>query len=258
MAGDASSFPLPKIIGGLREWQASCALASSAPAAGAGTTSRPSPGWRASGSRASQAAIRRARGWPARDCLVTADWHAILDRSRIDAAIVATPPALHAEMDGRGGGGGLPVLVEKPLTLDLEEAVALRGLVAAHGRLRHGRSHAPLPPRLSRAQARRPALRPRSRDRLPLRKLRAVPRRYPRAVGLGRPRPGALPRFPGRIPGDPRGEVPGAPPGARGVGRGPGAARHLSSRRIGGPQVRQLAGQGTPDGRLSRAGGARL
>jgi predicted dehydrogenase len=65
------------------------------------------------------------------DCLVTADWHAILDRSRIDAAIVATPPALHAEMTAAAVKRGLPVLVEKPLTLDLVEAVALRGLVAA-------------------------------------------------------------------------------------------------------------------------------
>lgn len=64
-------------------------------------------------------------------CLVSDDWHSILDSSRIDAAIVATPPALHAEMVEAAVKRGLPVLVEKPLTLDLAQAVALRALVAA-------------------------------------------------------------------------------------------------------------------------------
>ena len=66
-------------------------------------------------------------------CLVTGDWRSLLDASVIDAAVVATPPALHAEMVAAAVRCGLPVLVEKPLTLDLDEALALRDLVAAQG-----------------------------------------------------------------------------------------------------------------------------
>jgi predicted dehydrogenase len=44
--------------------------------------------------------------------------------------IVATPPALHAEMVHAAVARALPVLVEKPLTLELREAQALRDFVA--------------------------------------------------------------------------------------------------------------------------------
>ena len=42
----------------------------------------------------------------------------------LDGVIVATPPALHAEMTLAAVDRGLPVLVEKPLTLDVGEAEA--------------------------------------------------------------------------------------------------------------------------------------
>ena len=43
----------------------------------------------------------------------------------LDGIIVATPPALHAEMTLAAVDRGLPVLVEKPLTLDVGEAKAV-------------------------------------------------------------------------------------------------------------------------------------
>jgi predicted dehydrogenase len=67
------------------------------------------------------------------DCVVKADWREILDARAIDGVIIATPPALHAEMARAAIEWGIPVLVEKPLTLSLEEATALRNLAAARG-----------------------------------------------------------------------------------------------------------------------------
>ena len=68
-------------------------------------------------------------------CVVSPDWRAILDPRSIDALIVATPPALHAGMVEAAVAQAIPVLVEKPLTLDAGQAVALRDLVAARGGL---------------------------------------------------------------------------------------------------------------------------
>lgn len=67
------------------------------------------------------------------DCRISTDWRAILDRREIDGVIIATPPALHAEMTRAAVDAGLPVLVEKPLTLNPAAAVALREFVAMRG-----------------------------------------------------------------------------------------------------------------------------
>lgn len=64
------------------------------------------------------------------DCRIERDWRLILDRALIDAVIIATPPALHAAMAAAAVEAGLPVLVEKPLTMNLAEANFLRDLVA--------------------------------------------------------------------------------------------------------------------------------
>ena len=64
-------------------------------------------------------------------CRISSDWRSILDARRIDGLIVATPPALHAGMARAAVEAGLPVLVEKPLCMDLQEAIALRELVVA-------------------------------------------------------------------------------------------------------------------------------
>lgn len=56
------------------------------------------------------------------------DWRAVMDSSLVDGVIIATPPALHAEMTTAAITAGLPILVEKPLTLDLDEASELVAL----------------------------------------------------------------------------------------------------------------------------------
>ena len=68
-------------------------------------------------------------------CVVTADWRQVVDPALVDAVVVATPPALHVPMARAALAAGLPVLVEKPLTLDCAEAESLEELVASRGGL---------------------------------------------------------------------------------------------------------------------------
>jgi UDP-2-acetamido-3-amino-2,3-dideoxy-glucuronate N-acetyltransferase len=65
-------------------------------------------------------------------CEVVADWRAALGSRDLDGIILATPPALHHEMAAGCVAAGMPVLVEKPLTLDAPSARSLRD--AAHRR----------------------------------------------------------------------------------------------------------------------------
>lgn len=75
-------------------------------------------------------------------CTISADWRELLDPRQIDGVIIATPPALHADMVRAAVNAGLPVLVEKPLTLNLAEAEALRDFVAARaGYVMVGHTH---------------------------------------------------------------------------------------------------------------------
>jgi predicted dehydrogenase len=55
-------------------------------------------------------------------CRITSDWREVATSGEIDGVIVATPPALHARMVEEALRSGLPVMVEKPLTLDHGEA----------------------------------------------------------------------------------------------------------------------------------------
>jgi predicted dehydrogenase len=64
------------------------------------------------------------------DCRICTDWRDAIDAGMVDAVIVATPPASHAAITRASIEAGLPALVEKPLTLDLDEAVKLRALSA--------------------------------------------------------------------------------------------------------------------------------
>ena len=60
------------------------------------------------------------------DCKITAEWRELFNSGDLDGVIIATPPALHAEMARAAVTAGMPVLVEKPLTLNLAEARELR------------------------------------------------------------------------------------------------------------------------------------
>ena len=64
-------------------------------------------------------------------CIISTDWRELIACGDLDGVIIATPPALHAEMARAAVAAGLPVLVEKPLTLSLAEAQDLRDFVAA-------------------------------------------------------------------------------------------------------------------------------
>jgi len=63
------------------------------------------------------------------DCVVVAGWRELITRDDIDGVIIATPPASHFEIASNFIEAGFPVLIEKPLTMDIEEAERL--LVAA-------------------------------------------------------------------------------------------------------------------------------
>ncbi|MBL6939885.1 MAG: Gfo/Idh/MocA family oxidoreductase [Alphaproteobacteria bacterium] len=72
-------------------------------------------------------------------CRIFADWRDAVTAPGIDAVVVATPPHLHAEMALASIDAHRPVLIEKPLTLSLDEAAAVeksairRGVLAVVG-----------------------------------------------------------------------------------------------------------------------------
>jgi hypothetical protein len=55
------------------------------------------------------------------DCRVMPEWRDLIQMKNLAGLIVATPPHTHAEITLAAIRAGLPVLVEKPLTLDPQE-----------------------------------------------------------------------------------------------------------------------------------------
>jgi len=83
-----------------------------------------------------------SRGLVGPECEVSTDWRHFIDAGNLDGVIVATPPSLHAEMAMAAVAAGIPVLVEKPLTLGLKEAIALRDQARArNGLVMVGHTH---------------------------------------------------------------------------------------------------------------------
>ncbi len=66
-------------------------------------------------------------------CLIERDWRAVVASPRVDAIIIATPPALHHDMAREALLAGKPVLVEKPFTLDVRQAEELAALAERRG-----------------------------------------------------------------------------------------------------------------------------
>ena len=66
-------------------------------------------------------------------CAVFADWRNLLNKNEIDGVVIAAPAPRHAEMVRAAIEARLPALVEKPLTLDLAEAIALRDVAISNG-----------------------------------------------------------------------------------------------------------------------------
>lgn len=58
-------------------------------------------------------------------CTLSSDWRAVAADRSLDGIILATPPATHLEMALAAVAHGLPVLVEKPMTLSVEDACTL-------------------------------------------------------------------------------------------------------------------------------------
>ncbi len=75
-------------------------------------------------------------------CIVSENWEEVASARDIDGVIIATPPAVHAEMAETAITFGRPVLVEKPLTMNLSEAIGLRRLVEEYdGYVMVGHTH---------------------------------------------------------------------------------------------------------------------
>lgn len=73
----------------------------------------------------------RSRALVPADCAVTQDWRALINGTfsadnSLDGLIIAAPPAAHEEIALAAIDAGLPVLVEKPLTLSAEGAELVR------------------------------------------------------------------------------------------------------------------------------------
>lgn len=66
-------------------------------------------------------------------CHITNDWRSLLGCKDLDGLIIATPPALHAQMLLESLEAGLPVMVEKPMAVTLEEAIQIRKAVVSTG-----------------------------------------------------------------------------------------------------------------------------
>ncbi len=66
-----------------------------------------------------------------RGCRIFANWHELIADLDLDGVIVATPPALHPRIVLSALEAGLPVLVEKPLALSVEEARGIRARARA-------------------------------------------------------------------------------------------------------------------------------
>ena len=67
------------------------------------------------------------------ECVLLSDWRDALIPDNIDGVIIATPPANHMEIAEFAMKQCLPVLVEKPLTMDLSEAERLMVLATKLG-----------------------------------------------------------------------------------------------------------------------------
>jgi predicted dehydrogenase len=66
-------------------------------------------------------------------CRIFGTWRDCLAAGGIDGLIVAAPPAVHFDIASAAVAAGIPVLVEKPLTLAAAQSRALLELSEAHG-----------------------------------------------------------------------------------------------------------------------------
>ncbi len=65
------------------------------------------------------------------ECTVSEDWKEVINAIDLEGVIIATPPAMHAEMTLAAIEQDLPVLVEKPMTMDPADADAVLAATVA-------------------------------------------------------------------------------------------------------------------------------
>jgi predicted dehydrogenase len=70
-----------------------------------------------------------SRGLVDSNCRILSDWRDLLGTKLCDGVIIASPPETHAEILGAMIRARMPALVEKPLTLDLQQAIDLQQLL---------------------------------------------------------------------------------------------------------------------------------
>ena len=61
------------------------------------------------------------------------DWWKLLEKKDIDGGVIATPPATHAEIAVAFLERGIPVFIEKPMTGNLKDALAIEAAARASG-----------------------------------------------------------------------------------------------------------------------------
>ena len=66
------------------------------------------------------------------DCTIHSDWQDLVASNDIEGVIIATPPATHAVIASQAIMSGKAVLIEKPLTTDLQSALSLKATADAH------------------------------------------------------------------------------------------------------------------------------
>ncbi len=69
------------------------------------------------------------------DCAAYGDYRRVLQGSRVEAVVIATPPATHAEIAGFFLSAGVHALCEKPLALNSREAALMLGQAEESGAL---------------------------------------------------------------------------------------------------------------------------
>ena len=72
-----------------------------------------------------------------KDCAVTPNWLDVAGADDLDGVVIATPPDLHADMARAAIEAGNPVLIEKPLTLDVDEAHNLLNVATRYDAIVH-------------------------------------------------------------------------------------------------------------------------
>jgi len=68
-------------------------------------------------------------------CPVVSDWRELIERIPVEGVVIATPPATHFAIAEASISAGLHALIEKPLSLNVEEAERILSLARYHHRV---------------------------------------------------------------------------------------------------------------------------